>query len=376
MKLATIGLIGNPNCGKTTLFNQLTGTRQTVGNWPGVTVEKKEGAITIGGERHTLVDLPGTYALDAQADDLSQDEQIAREFVLSGSSDLVINIVDGSNLERNLFLTTQLLDMGVPVVCAINMLDVAEREGIQVDPDILSKSLGIPVVPIIAATAQGIDTLLEQVSFQLTHLSVAAPVWQHTPKVQNAVNQLNNLLPDHQLNPRWVSVRALEGEWDGCLAASKENLEQQATVLREEIERDLGHPIDVLIANSRYEAIQSIVKQAVTSKASGTSLTECVDNWVLNRWLGIPFFFFVMYLMFLFAINVGGAFIDFFDIAANSIFVEGPKTLLSGIGFPDWITTLLADGLGGGIQLVATFIPIIGSLYLFLSIIVLKMFIV
>ncbi|MBM97104.1 MAG: ferrous iron transporter B [Oceanospirillaceae bacterium] len=369
MKLATIGLIGNPNCGKTTLFNQLTGTRQTVGNWPGVTVEKKEGAITIGGERHTLVDLPGTYALDAQADDLSQDEQIAREFVLSGSSDLVINIVDGSNLERNLFLTTQLLDMGVPVVCAINMLDVAEREGIQVDPDILSKSLGIPVVPIIAATAQGIDTLLEQVSFQLTHLSVAAPVWQHTPKVQNAVNQLNNLLPDHQLNPRWVSVRALEGEWDGCLAASKENLEQQATVLREEIERDLGHPIDVLIANSRYEAIQSIVKQAVTSKASGTSLTECVDNWVLNRWLGIPFFFFVMYLMFLFAINVGGAFIDFFDIAANSIFVEGPKTLLSGIGFPDWITTLLADGLGGGIQLVATFIPIIGSLYLFLSII-------
>lgn len=369
MKLATIGLIGNPNCGKTTLFNQLTGTRQTVGNWPGVTVEKKEGAITIGGERHTLVDLPGTYALDAQADDLSQDEQIAREFVLSGSSDLVINIVDGSNLERNLFLTTQLLDMGVPVVCAINMLDVAEREGIQVDPDILSKSLGIPVVPIIAATAQGIDTLLEQVSFQLTHLSVAAPVWQHTPKVQNAVNQLNNLLPDHQLNPRWVSVRALEGEWDGCLAASKENLEQQATVLREEIERDLGHPIDVLIANSRYEAIQSIVKQAVTSKASGTSLTECVDNWVLNRWLGIPFFFFVMYLMFLFAINVGGALIDFFDIAANSIFVEGPKTLLSGIGFPDWITTLLADGLGGGIQLVATFIPIIGSLYLFLSII-------
>ena len=248
-------------------------------------------------------------------------------------------------------------------------MDVAEREGIQVDPDILSKSLGIPVVPIIAATAQGIDTLLEQVSFQLTHLSVAAPVWQHTPKVQNAVNQLNNLLPDHQLNPRWVSVRALEGEWDGCLAASKENLEQQATVLREEIERDLGHPIDVLIANSRYEAIQSIVKQAVTSKASGTSLTECVDNWVLNRWLGIPFFFFVMYLMFLFAINVGGAFIDFFDIAANSIFVEGPKTLLSGIGFPDWITTLLADGLGGGIQLVATFIPIIGSLYLFLSII-------
>ena len=369
MKSATIGLIGNPNCGKTTLFNQLTGTRQTVGNWPGVTVEKKEGAITISSSRHILVDLPGTYALDAQSDELSQDEQIAREYVLSGKPDLIINIVDGSNLERNLFLTTQLLDMGVPVVCAINMLDVAKREGIQVDSDALSSALGISVVPIIAASGIGLETLLDKVEQHLNNLSVPAPIWRHTKHIQGAIDELNGLLPDHQTNPRWTCVRALEGEWDSATEASRDKIETRALQLRQSIEADLKHPVDVLIANSRYDAIQVIARQVVTVNEIGTSLTERIDSWVLNRWLGIPFFFFVMYLMFLFAINVGGAFIDFFDIAANSLFVEGPRTLLNSIGLPEWLTTLLADGLGGGIQLVATFIPIIGSLYLFLSLI-------
>lgn len=372
MKPATIGLIGNPNCGKTTLFNQLTGTRQIVGNWPGVTVEKKEGAIQLNHQEHILVDLPGTYALDAQSDDISQDERIAREFVLTGEADLVVNIIDGSNLERNLFLTTQLLDMGAPVICAINMLDVAEREGITIDIPALSDALGVPVVPIIAATGSGLDTLLQTLQQQLEHQAVAAPVWRHQPQIQQAIDTLSGLLGNNQTNPRWMSVRALEGEWDGCMAHPSEfhqQLRERAQQLRQDIEAQQGHPIDVLIANSRYEAIQHIVQKSMSFQDVGTSLTETIDNWVLNRWLGLPFFFFVMYLMFLFAINVGGAFIDFFDIAANSLFVEGPRFLMESVGIPQWISTLLADGIGGGIQLVATFIPIIGSLYLFLSLI-------
>lgn len=372
MKPATIGLIGNPNCGKTTLFNQLTGTRQVVGNWPGVTVEKKEGAIRLQDQEHILVDLPGTYALDAQSDELSQDERIAREFVLKGEADLVVNIIDGSNLERNLFLTTQLLDMGAPVICAINMLDVAEREGIQIDIPALSNALGVPVVPIIAATGSGMDELLQIIHQRLEHKAVAAPSWKHQPHIQAAIDTLGSLLDKNQANPRWISVRALEGEWDECMAMSvdyRQQLQEQAQQLRLDIEQQNGHSIDVLIANSRYEAIQNIVQQAMTINAVGTSLTERIDNWVLNRWLGLPFFFFVMYLMFLFAINVGGAFIDFFDIAANSLFVEGPRYLMDSAGIPQWISTLLADGIGGGIQLVATFIPVIGSLYLFLSLI-------
>lgn len=135
---ATIGVIGNPNCGKTTLFNGLTGARQKVGNWPGVTVDRKEGILNLRGVAHTLIDLPGTYALDSHDDELSTDEKIAREFALSGEADLIINILDASNLHRNLFLTSQLLDMGVPVICAVNIIDVAEREGIHVDCQVLS----------------------------------------------------------------------------------------------------------------------------------------------------------------------------------------------------------------------------------------------
>lgn len=372
MTSPVIGLIGNPNCGKTTLFNQLTGTRQTVGNWPGVTIEKKEGTIALGGRPHTLVDLPGTYALDSQSDDISQDERIAREFALTGEADLIVNIIDGSNLERNLFLTTQLLDMGVPLICAINMLDVAEREGIHLDIQQLSLTLGVPVVAIIAATGSGIDELLKTIDQQFDRNNTAAPPWQYEKPIQQAIERLSEQLPSDQIHPRWVAVRALEGEWDTCMSiphAIQESLDTHASVLRASLESSMGHAIDILIANSRYNAIHQITQGVISRSAVGISLTEKIDNWVLNRWLGIPFFFFVMYLMFLFAINVGGAFIDFFDIAANSIFVEGVRHILFSIGLPEWMTTLLADGLGGGIQLVATFIPIIGSLYLFLSLI-------
>ena len=176
MKRAVIGVIGNPNCGKTTLFNELTGSKQKVGNWPGVTVDRKEGIITLRGEAHLLVDLPGTYALDSHDDELSVDEKIAREFALSGEAQLIVNILDASNLHRNLFLTSQLLDMGIPVICAVNMIDVAEREGIHVDCQRLAEELGVPVVPIVASTGVGIAELCRVLGHQLGHATVATPM--------------------------------------------------------------------------------------------------------------------------------------------------------------------------------------------------------
>ena len=363
MKPATIGLIGNPNCGKTTLFNQLTGARQKVGNWPGVTVEKKEGAISIQQQRHILVDLPGTYALDSNDHELSLDERIAREFVLSQESDLVINIVDGSNLERNLYLSSQLLDMGVPMIIAVNMLDVAEREGLHIDTTKMSKLLGVPVVPIVAAQGEGIDELRQVISNTLQHATAPTPVWQASGLLQQALNELSALIPNDD-SPRWHAVSALESQEYG-----NADLHQAGEQWRLTLEAEYEQPIDVILANSRYQTLQGITRQISHRTEHKKTITEKIDSIVINRYIGIPFFFAVMYLMFTFAINIGGAFIDFFDIASAAIFVDGFRYLLEAISLPAWLVTLLADGFGGGIQLVATFIPIIGGLYLFLSII-------
>ncbi|UZK03115.1 Fe(2+) transporter permease subunit FeoB [Venatoribacter cucullus] len=372
MKPAVIGVIGNPNCGKTTLFNALTGSRQKVGNWPGVTVDRKEGVLNLRDVAHTLVDLPGTYALDSHDDELSTDEKIAREFALSGEAQLIINILDASNLERNLFLTSQLLDMGIPLVCAVNMLDVAEREGIHVDTVLLSQQLGVPVVPIVAASGQGIEELCRVLAHNLEHPTVATPLLRPDAGLQQAIDDLKTQLHGLVPNPFWSATRILENDryaGDVLPEARRNDILTSARQHREQLEQEVQQPLDVLLANGRYQAIRSILTSVLTIGRRGRSLTERIDDWVLNRWLGIPFFFGVMYLMFLFAINVSGAFIDFFDIAFATVFVEGPRELLNAVGSPGWLTTLLADGLGGGIQLVATFIPVIGGLYLFLSVI-------
>jgi ferrous iron transport protein B len=367
-----IGVIGNPNCGKTTLFNALTGARQKVGNWPGVTVDRKEGQLSLRGTQHTLVDLPGTYALDSHDDELSTDEKIAREFALSGEADLIINILDASNLHRNLFLTSQLLDMGVPVICAVNMIDVAEREGIHVDCQVLSQQLGVPVVPIVASENTGIPELRRTMAHKLEHATVATPMSRPDKNVEEAVAQLKDALQGHTENAYWTATRALECDVYALNSLPAEVRQKIATLsagLRTSLEEAHGQPIDVLIANSRYRAIEHVLQQALTVNSRGQTLTEKIDAWVLNRWLGIPFFFFMMYLMFTFAINIGGAFIDFFDIAFATVFVDGTREVMDSIGSPQWLTTLMADGLGGGIQLVATFIPVIAGLYLFLSVI-------
>ncbi len=372
MNRAVIGVIGNPNCGKTTLFNALTGAKQKVGNWPGVTVERKEGNLVLRGVSHKLVDLPGTYALDSHDDELSTDEKIAREFALSGEAQLIINILDASNLERNLFLTSQLLDMGVPVICAVNMLDVAEREGIHVDTQLLSQQLGVPVVPIVASTGRGIEELCRILAHHLEHATVATPLLRLDTDFEQAVNQLKERLQGTVANPFWSATRVLENDMYASEVLPLERRNEVlalAQQLRQTLENQHQQPIDVLMANSRYRSIQHILQQSLTVNTKGRTLSERIDDWVLNRWLGIPFFFGVMYLMFTFAINVGGAFIDFFDIAFATVFVDGTHYLLDGIGAPQWLATLLADGLGGGIQLVATFIPVIGGLYLFLSVI-------
>ncbi len=311
MTLKTIGLLGNPNCGKSTLFNRLTGANQRVGNWPGVTVERKTGSLTIAGERFEIIDLPGIYSLDQSAGGI--DEAVARDYIASGECDLVINIVDASNLQRHLILTQQLLDSGLPVVIALNMLDVAERAGLSLDPIALSKALQVPVVPMVASRNVGIKDLLE--------------ILQSTQSKDQTVIKSSRL--------------------SATSASSSETL---------------------AAAERRYHKAVAIGETVTQVKSVRHPPSETIDRIVLNRWLGIPIFLAAMYLMFTVAINLGAVFIDFFDILFGAIFVTASEQLLSDLGLPVWLIVLLSQGLGGGIQLVATFIPVIGFLFLCLSV--------
>lgn len=368
-----IALIGNPNCGKTTLFNALTGANQRTGNWPGVTVDRKEGQFKYQDTPITVVDLPGVYSLDAEDSATGMDELVARDYLLSGEAELVINIVDASNLERNLYLTTQLMEMRLPMVIALNMMDIAEKRGIEIYPQQLAEQLGFPVIPIVAAEGKGVPLLLEQIGEMLTHLRRSPHYVAYPAVIEEALAELVPYITAHSshriVEPRWTALTLLQ--YDERVAPELATSELTSIIAkhRHTIHQVLGEDIDILVADSRYGFIKTVT-QGATERVGQVShtLSDQVDQIVLNRWLGIPIFLGIMYLMFLFTINIGSAFIDFFDIAAGTIFVEGFGKVLKSVAAPGWLVALLADGAGGGIQTVATFIPVIGFMFLFLSI--------
>jgi len=309
VKSFTIALAGNPNCGKTTLFNVLTGAKQKVGNWPGVTVEKKTGPLKSASNLPiSVIDLPGVYSL--KSGDEGVDEQIARTFITNEKPDLILNVVDASNLNRHLLLTHELLDLRCPTILLLNMTDVAEKRGIRIDVEELERRLGIPIIPIVASRNEGIKPLLDKI-----HHIIKVP--EDSPKPKEDL-----LCAEEAITHRFHWIR------------------QQTS--------------GVVIMEQTHE--------------NRASFTEKVDAIVLHRWLGIPIFLLMMYLMFMVAINLGAVFIDFFDIFLGALLVDGFGELLRSIGSPEWLITILADGVGGGIQLVGTFIPVIGFLYLCLSV--------
>jgi ferrous iron transport protein B len=364
----TIALVGNPNCGKTTLFNALTGANQQVGNWPGVTVDRKEGRYRYGDKTITVVDLPGIYAIDAD-DDGSIDEAIARDYLLSGAAQVVVDIVDASNLERNLYLTTQILEIGVPLVVALNMIDVAEEHGTRVNPNLLSERLGCPVIPLVAAREQGIDQLRLCLDAFLAAPQLPKAQLVYPSVIEEALSTLTpSIAAMHPTSrDRWTALKLLEYE-DSYVDHLPHDVVQQVSEQRHRIHQVLGEDIDIAVADSRYGYAHRLVNDVAT-RPREVALTQSdrIDQVVLNRWLGIPIFLGVMYLLFMFAINVGSAFIDFFDILFGTIFVDGLGRLLSAMGLPDLVTVVLADGMGGGIQTVATFIPVIACLFLFMA---------
>ncbi|MEW8507407.1 MAG: Fe(2+) transporter permease subunit FeoB [Candidatus Thiodiazotropha sp.] len=365
----TIALAGNPNCGKTALFNSLTGIRQRTGNWPGVTVDRKEGRFSIDSEEVSVVDLPGIYSLDAT----SLDEKVTRDYLLSGDADLIVNIVDASNLERNLYFSVQMLEMGVPLLVALNMMDVARKRGLEIDIQRLSQDLGCPVVPIVAVSGEGITKLKAAIQDLAAGVVSGGFALAQDEVVEQAITELEPQLGRNERQShsqrRWLLLKMLEGD-RFALGFSDEALLQQVHHWQDLIQDRVDEEPDIYIADTRYGHAHAI-SQNVTQRHGRVekTISDRIDKVVLSRLFGIPVFLFVMYLMFMFAINIGGAFIDLFDGVAGAIFVDGFGQLLAAAGVPHWLIVLLADGAGGGIQVVATFIPIITALYLFLSVV-------
>jgi len=367
----TIAVAGNPNCGKTTLFNALTGNTQKIGNWPGVTVEKKEGAFTHDGITYKILDLPGIYSLSAH----SEDEKVARDFLLSGEVDFVLNIVDVVNIERNLYLTTHLMEMGIPVMLVLNMKDIAESRGISVDHERLSAKIGIPVEYISAINKQDIENLKKAI----WKVSRGADVSDSGISIsyENEIeDEIDKLIPELSqyaqstgITPRWFAVKLLEGDMGVLDNLSKKGIVKPEVIegARTLIEKKVGDEAEILIADARYGFIHGLTVSAVKRKPLRRTKTDTIDRFVLNRFLGIPVFLAAMYLVFWVTINLGGAFIDFFDISFGAVFVDSSAYLLEKAGSPMWLTAILSTGIGGGIQTLATFLPIMFMMFFMLA---------
>ena len=367
----TVGLVGNPNCGKTTLFNVLTGSRQHVGNWPGVTVEKKTGEYSHAGKLIKLVDLPGTYSLEAADDQVSLDEKVARDYVASREADLIINIVDASNIERNLYLTSQLIEMRVPMILVLNMMDTVKQRGVKIDCDFLAEQLGCPVIPITASTKEGISYLKTQVDNAANSKPIPSAHIMYADALEKAISAITpdliTIAAQYRCDLRWLAVRLLEDDTLAKQYAGSKYI-PIVTQLQRKVELETEDDIDILAADARYGFVNGLIQKSVCRiNEVSRHTTEKIDHIVLNRYLGIPVFLLVMYAMFMFTINIGTAFVDFFDQSVGAILVDGLRLVLTGIDLPEWLVVLITQGVGGGIQVVASFIPIIGFLFMFLS---------
>ena len=367
----TVGLVGNPNCGKTTLFNVLTGSRQHVGNWPGVTVEKKTGEYSHAGKLIKLVDLPGTYSLEAADDQVSLDEKVARDYVASREADLIINIVDASNIERNLYLTSQLIEMRVPMILVLNMMDTVKQRGVKIDCEFLAEQLGCPVIPITASTKEGISYLKTQVNNAANSKPIPSAHIMYADALEKAISTITpdliTIAAQYRCDLRWLAVRLLEDDTLAKQYAGSKYI-PIVTQLQRKVELETEDDIDILAADARYGFVNGLIQKSVCRiNEVSRHTTEKIDHIVLNRYLGIPVFLLVMYAMFMFTINIGTAFVDFFDQSVGAILVDGLRLVLTGLDFPEWLVVLITQGVGGGIQVVASFIPIIGFLFMFLS---------
>ncbi|WP_028485859.1 Fe(2+) transporter permease subunit FeoB [Thiomicrorhabdus chilensis] len=356
-----IALIGSPNCGKTTLFNRLTGAQQTTGNWPGVTVERKSGFMDIGDKHFHLMDLPGVYSLEMSSH-TGLDEKVALDYLQCQPTDLILNVVDATSLERQLFLTAQLLHMGLPVVVVLNRMDLLNERHLEIDIDALSQSLGCPVIPVSGYFNQGIDELKQQLPGLLNKKSDLH--FDLPDTLHDSVHAVRNLQAEPDSDSCWKTLHMLINPLQAPL-----ELRSFCAAEKNKLEQHYSEDLALIAADLYFQFAHDATHSSLTHTDRFTrNTTDWLDHWILHPLWGLPIFLFIMYLVFALSITVGNTFIDFFDLGAQAIFVDGPSALLQSLHAPDWLIAILAHGIGSGIQVVATFIPVIGALFLLLSI--------
>ncbi|MGF1714133.1 Fe(2+) transporter permease subunit FeoB [Photobacterium chitinilyticum] len=358
--------VGNPNSGKTTLFNGLTGAKQQVGNWAGVTVEKKTGNYQCAGDGFALTDLPGIYNLDSANDANSLDEAIASRAILTMPADVIINVVDASCLERSLYMTLQLRELGRPMIVVLNKMDVLQRQRQLLDIKALEKVLGCPVVSLSANNIKQVQEFKVQLHKMLAQgIAINDIALHYGDPFEAAIGELESMFSSETLNVRAQAIRVLEND-TLVINGLSEHEKNKACNIRNKLMVEIDP--DIQVADVRYTHLHQLCQKVRRQEGKlSRSLSDSIDRVLLHRAFGIPFFFIVMYLMFMFSINIGSSFIDFFDISAGALLVDGGHYLLDD-HLPVWLVTIIADGIGGGIQTVATFIPVIACLYLFLAV--------
>lgn len=363
-----VAIAGNPNCGKTTIFNGMTGARQRVGNWPGVTVEKKSGHYNYQDDRYDVIDLPGTYSLAA----FSAEERVVREYLESDDAHVVVNIIDASNLERNLFFTTQLIELGKPMVIVLNMMDMAEEKGLRIDTDTLATLLGAPVVAVVGRTGEGLELLKEKV--QRVSLEISKKrrfIDINYPRdIETEIATLNDMIQSNALTDkvsRWTAIKLLEADRQTRdLVRTFENGQAILDQVKASIERietlfkDTGRAV---ISHARYGFIQGALRECVQEDLVATAdYSRQIDRVITNRWLGLPIFGLFMWLMFKLTYDLGSIPMDWIDsglvMLMNTISNLLPNSMFA---------SLLVDGVIGGVGAIAVFLPNIFILFFIIA---------
>ena len=367
-----IALAGNPNSGKTTLFNALTGSNQFVGNWPGVTVEKKEGKIkgyTTKGEEAILVDLPGVYSLSPY----TLEEVVSRNYLVGEKPDAIINIIDGTNLERNLYLTTQLTELGIPVIVAVNMMDLVKKNGEELDIDRLGKDIGCKVVEISALKGEGIDQLAQRAVAIAKGNKKTEPAHKFEGCVEHAIAHIEEALTGHvdATMERWYAVKLFERD-----EKVRESLHLQADLLQHiendivACEKEMDDDSESIITGERYNYIGSIIEDCYKKRVKKQmSASDKIDSIVTNRFLALPIFAVVMFLVYYIAVTkVGGPLTDWTnDVLFSEWIIPGAQSFFESIGCAEWLTGLLVDGVISGVGAVLGFVPQMLVLFLLLA---------
>ncbi len=358
-----IALAGNPNCGKTTLFNALTGANQFVGNWPGVTVEKKEGRLK-GHKDVSVMDLPGIYSLSPY----TLEEVVARNYLIAERPDVILNIVDGTNIERNLYLSTQLAELGIPMVMAVNMTDILEKNGDKVHIDKLGKALGCPVVEISALKGKGVAEAAEK-AISEAERRTAAPVHKFADKVEKAISEAEGRIGDDvpQEQKRFFAIKLLER--DDKISTQMKNV-PDVSDLAKALEDEFDDDTESIITNERYVYISSIISECFTRKnKEKLTISDKIDRIVTNRWLALPIFAVVMFIVYYVSVTTVGAFVTDWtnDVLFGEIIPPAVESALTAVGCADWLSGLILDGIVAGVGAVLGFVPQMLVLFIFLA---------